>query len=342
MSDYEVPMRLDDKGRAFMDPKMFRPGTTSNRTRVRFVGGNGGMGDMICYLPCLDWIQRTQHQLIPEFICHEFFKPIAERALKGFKVFSFNEIDKKEEVPTKFAISENINACGFNMVDLAFSHYANLQHPPEGEGLYPQLDVSDITYSKLPKKYAVMTPGATTDSRSMPVPVFNEIKNHILSLGLTPVFLGKTVIEANHIARFLDYDFTGGVDLRDRTNLLEALKIINGSRFIVGLDNGLLHLAAMGTAPIVFGYNIASPEHRQPRRKDGIIINVTPPPQLNCRFCQSKMRFLMNAHEFKNCLYGDLKCLELMPGSLYIKAIDAVMEHSIDKDRIELALGPVS
>jgi hypothetical protein len=81
----------------------------------------------------------------------------------------------------------------------------------------------------------------------------------------------------------------------------------------VGLDNGLLHLAACVPSNIIFGYNIAAPSQRRPvRRLPGRILDITlDKAELACRHCQTHMK-QQNLINFRNCFYGDRKCLTLL------------------------------
>jgi len=172
-----------------------------------------------------------------------------------------------------------------------------------------------------------MTPGATYENRAMLASTFNGIKDYLISRGITPVFLGNDKVGTRKVSFEAGYDYRGGIDLRGKTTLLEAAKVMSKSEVVVGLDNGLLHLAATTEAPIVFGYNIASPEHRRPRRRVGKIIDVSPDPEkLSCTFCQSRMRMMFN-HDFRRCVYGDNACVkELGDVKLWSDAIEEAME----------------
>ena len=99
---------------------------------------------------------------------------------------------------------------------------------------------------------------------------------------------------------------------RDKTEIFQAAALIHKAKMIIGHDNGLLHLAGCTDTPIVFGYNIASPEHREPRRKVGKVFNVVvTPEELVCSFCQSRTNFVIG-YNFQQCFYGDLKCIDML------------------------------
>ena len=64
---------------------------------------------------------------------------------------------------------------------------------------------------------------------------------------ILPVFLGKSHLDLNE-----DYDLSEGVDFIGRTLLFDALRIIDCAEMVIGIDNGLLHLAACTKTPIVW------------------------------------------------------------------------------------------
>lgn len=301
-----------------LNPKIFRPGSKVDSYRtVNFVIHEGGIGDYIGYLSAIFYIASNHPQVIGHVYCPDHFKEIAENVLSSFihwRVLSFTSLTEEtiKKYPTYGPYNRPINITGAHMVDLGFMYYLNINPPPKDWNYYPKLNLEDLGF--LPRKdtpYAVLTPGATTENRTMPVRTMNEIAEYCEILGLTPVWLGKKKVGKREI-KYQDYDYHRGIDLRDQTTLIEAAQVIKQSKFIVGLDNGLLHLAAMTETPIIFGYNIASPEHRMPRRKIGDIYNIYPDEEkLTCTFCQSKMRMMFN-HNFNNCMYNDNRCLDYL------------------------------
>jgi ADP-heptose:LPS heptosyltransferase len=110
--------------------------------------------------------------------------------------------------------------------------------------------------------------------------------------------------------------------------LIEALAIINKASLLVGVDNGLMHLAACGEngTPIVGGYTTINPEYRDlPNLRE----SIEPDEELSCRFCQSKYNFAF-LHDFRTCMYGDLKCVSQMTAGKFIKASAKVLNESVE------------
>lgn len=132
---------------------------------------------------------------------------------------------------------------------------------------------------------------------------------------------------------FPDINGVLGLDLIDKTTVLQAANIMSGALAVVGVDNGLLHLAGCSKVPIVAGFTTVSPDIRLPYR-DGVLGKdcyvVTPPATLACRFCQQGTNFLYG-HDYRNCLYKN------------DSALDRLCTKSITADRfihhLEIILG---
>lgn len=323
--------------------KYFREGTKLLRTSINFVFTNGGIGDYINWLPAMMWIAKENPHVQAKLIVPDYFYPVARFFLKEFdiKVFRVSEvkriIKKGELVCSPHDFKPYINATGTHLLDLGFMYYAALSKAVPGYDTLPLAkfaseEIVNLTVSlknKTNGKYAVFTPGATADARAMPAVHFNELVSFTAALGITPVFLGAKnftqKVGAQYVANFNDgYDYSKGIDLREQTSLLEAIQIMENSKFVTGLDNGLLHLASCTNAPVIFGYNITTQEHREPRRPtDAKLINITLSEKtLSCIGCQSNMRFL-KGHSFKKCLYGDYACTDLLfKGDTWKNAIE--------------------
>lgn len=323
---------------AYLNPTIFRPGSHCREVVQNFLITKGGIGDYICWMSAIEWIARTHPQLKGRIYAPRYFLPIVENVMAKYltKEVGWKAQERSQLTPKKIKMrrtyaphDEPISGTSCHLVDLGFIYYANLSPvPPDGQS-YLQLDLASIVEPSpvmLPRQYAVMTPGATYENRVMPAKAFNAIKDHLVARSITPVFLGTASVGTRAVQFAKEYDYEGGLDLVGKTSLLQAAKIIAGGKVIVGLDNGLLHLAAMTEVPIVFGYNIASPEHRRPRRLKGGIWEVYPDTlKLPCTFCQSKMRFMFN-HDFSICVYKDNLCLTaLSDPKPWIESVDKAL-----------------
>lgn len=303
---------------------------------MNFLLQQGGIGDYLCAIPAIRYVADNHPNVVGEIFVFTAMVDLVAHLMKDhfpkWKVSDRTKVDMSR-VPhqaTMLPSMRPVNATGMHLLDLGFIYYAGFFPPPEDYNWYPKVDLSDIANEEIPMecKYAVLTPGATTKNRTMPAKAFNGIKDHLIDCGITPMFLGrKSITETRNINYEEGYNYEGGIDLREKTTLLQAAGLMSKASLVIGLDNGLLHLAACTEVPILFGYNIASPEHRRPRRKSGNIWEIYPDPKvLSCTFCQSNMRFAFD-HDFANCLYKDNKCLDLLSDpKQWCEKIDQLLE----------------
>lgn len=306
-------------GQVFANTSYFRPGTKARIRHCNYLITQGGMGDYICYLSALRFLASEHPQIYGTVYVTEFMVEIYQNVLAPWfprwKVVSREKADEKEftKNPTFSPQLRPLNATGAHPIDLGFAYFAGLSQPPEGWNEYPPLSVPTVKKFKVEGKYAVMCPGSTTPNRTMKAETFNGIKDGLIARGIIPVFLGKKqMTDIREIKYCEEYNYEGGIDLRDQTSLMMAAGIMSKAELVVGLDTGLLHLAACTKVPILFGYNIASPEHRRPRRPSGNIWEIYPDVKtLPCTFCQSRMRFMFD-HDFAVCLYKDNACLDAL------------------------------
>lgn len=162
---------------------------------------------------------------------------------------------------------------------------------------------------KIAKQYVVFTCGGTTPIRTMTGEHLNPLIRYVKSQGLTPVFLGKRdLLNTGKVSvQFADdTNYSEGIDLRDQTPLKSAACIMQHAACTVGIDGGLLHLAAcMKDSRVVFGYNITTVAHREPRRSHGKTVNVTlTKEELPCIGCQSNWIQVPNTM-FDECNYAE-------------------------------------
>jgi len=271
-------------------PKFVRPGTTTFEYKANFILGNGGMGDLICYLQALKWIEIHWPHVIKTLHTFPFFIDTAKAYLDNTQ-WTFKETDEnkqanlgREVVPLiKPPDNYYFNMAGCHALDYGFVWYANHHHPPPGWNHYPQFDLSRVE-NKVRRseyacagKYAVITPGALVPVRKMTPEIVNGIISYLKEVGLTPVFLGFEKIAKDYVTQFdPHYNYAAGVNLINQTSILEAMKTMAEASVVVGIDNGLMHVAGCTDVPIVFGYTVADPDHRRPRRPLGVMEEIVP------------------------------------------------------------------
>ncbi len=324
-----------------------RPGTELRRSPVYFMLNSGGMGDFVNYSAALLWAAENCPWVTGIVCAPEFFRPFLRHVLmpylceeRGWSIHPTDTVDVDEKsyvlVPDLFIEGKNvspqlINATGSHLMDLGFMYYVGKERAPQGVTL-PRLSLTSEANPAAPPTlgpYAVFTPGCLTPSRLVTGKHLTPLIEYTVSKGLTPVFLGKSEFSADLDPTFpQDIRYDLGIDLRNKTDILQAGAIMEGAEFVLGLDNGLLHLAACTSANVIFGYNIAAPRHRKPRRTWGHTVDVTLDSRdLPCNHCQSNLRLIVN-HNFHNCIYGDNRCIDLLFGdscARFKQAIDFML-----------------
>ncbi len=332
----------------------FRPNTPCYPMKLNFIFINGGLGDYICWIPAIQWLASQATWIEGGLIMPTYLKELAAYFMKPYPKWSFtdyknlDELPKAHETPFRGPVElsrESLNATGAHLLTCGWVYFTNKEKAPEGWDYYPHFDQEDLNKIKLPeevrglapKRYAVITTGMTTNSRKVPHGAWNPVIEHVRSKGLTPVFLGKGVVETGnprniHTKWDPDVRYDLGVDLRDKTTLMQAAAVMSNAAFVVGHDNGLLHLAGCTDVPIIFGYNLALPEHREPRRRVGKVYNVVlSDKELACYGCQSKNNFMIG-YNFRECFYGDLACQKMLfenGAERWTKQIDLAMKENL-------------
>lgn len=317
-----------------------RPDTRTEVFPINFELAGGGMGDYICWTPALQWIVKNCPWVHGRVWAPAYFIEFVRNIFEDTPNWEVGLIEQFKDKAEKSSLirglqstpQQLLNATGTGLIELGFAYFANL-NPIPPDTVYPTLKLEKPIHKKLrgmEKKYVVLTPGGTTQSRFVPAKYWNPLIDHINSIGLTPVFLGKTQLADVHRSYFDDeIHFDKGIDLREGTTLLEAAKIMHESACVLGLDNGLLHLAACTEAPIIFAYNIAAPIDRRPLRKNGKLIELTiEKEELACIHCQTHLK-LLYTHNFKNCIYKDTKCIDILfenDGERWKKAIEEIIK----------------
>lgn len=227
----------------------------------------------------------------------------------------------------------------------------NLFPPPANEKYHPELKIKrDLVPEVLRgKRYVAFAGAGASPSREVQGAYWNPIIDHVVKSDMLPVFLGKRQMSEQLKINFPEgCDYHKGLDLRDETSLLEAAEIMRFAECVVGLDGGLIHLAACTTAKIVCAYNMVHPNERRPYRRSGLDrywteLTLTE-KELDCIHCQTNIKRLSgaNMHNFRHCLYAkpnpedhsesvpDTKCIDILfsrNGERWTHAIDEMIKR---------------
>lgn len=321
---------------------MFRDGVGSFKTeQVNFILNDGGVGDQIARMPVFIYMSKEFPHVIQNVWTPEYAVPLYRHCFYPYKNILVRPYSKGEEryntaYSTKQSSSKEHTNMGTHLTDHGFHVLADKQVDKSHKN-YPSLELSQVNISqfKLPDDYVVITTGYTASVREMLANTVNAIADYVISKGYVPLFLGSKNTHVGMIKNIIgnfsgDIEFSKGIDLVGKTSLLQAAKIIALSQGIVGLDNGLLHLAGCTDVPIVAGYTTVAPIHRMPYRYNELGWNcypVVPSSELKCRFCQSNWEFVYD-HDFRNCYYKQkgydtiIQCVKQLTADKYIEKLE--------------------
>lgn len=119
-----------------------------------------------------------------------------------------------------------------------------------------------------------------------------------------------------------DIDFKKGMDLREKTDILEAGCIMAKAQAVVGLDSGLTNLAACTQTPMVLGMTISTLQI--PPRDPKLTIIVEPTEDVTCRNCAQKIRFVLG-DDTRECYTKTFACTKSMTPDRYIAALEKLL-----------------
>lgn len=299
----------------------------------------GGLGDCIARTPAILWVARsnpqiTFHHWVPDYyveLAEHFEAPHPNLLVRPISEYASLGNPNLPAIQSK--TDDRHTSLRSHMTDHAFRTYANTDQILPEDYNYPRLRVPELPISGLTKPYVVVTTGTTAPVRGWPAEAINEVARFIQGTGRDVVWLGKTT---NHMgqgssikAKFdKDVNYTVGLDFRNRTPLLQSARILAEAQAVVGVDNGLLHLAGCSDVPIVAGYTTVAPNTRLPYRNGLLGYNcyeVEPDANLGCRFCQTRMQFLYD-FDFRGCFYNDLACVSQMTAHKFITQLKRVLK----------------
>lgn len=314
---------------------MRKPGFGNTRMKVGFYFTWGGIGDFIMYAPGVKFAMDANKHLFGYIFTPPFFYDLAKHWFGEIYDGRFQLIQTND--PRADKRFKDVFIIGPNEYQLANSHVIHPHHlgfvyysqsaviPKEYNRLLPiNGDERDLSKYNLPERYAVMPVMATSKIREMKVSIANDTKDYLLSLGITPVYIGKKSMTKRYEAWSRDVSTEGVIDLREQTDLVEAAAIMANAQLVLGMDCGMLHLANCSNVSTIWLFTSVNPDLRLVER-DGLTISVIPH---ECRFCESDFtKFFPPGTEKKDCIFKDFKCLNFEMVTIRT-AIDKVLSHA--------------
>lgn len=322
------------KRQTIVDTPPFRPGTTLDDITINVVMNRGGLGDMVARIPAIRYKHSINPHVIMNLWCPEYFIPLAKVFLKDYGRINIRHIeDVKTEMQwdqPHFDFSHpSHTSFATNMTRHAFNLLVN-KEVDESYLTYPEFPVTKLEVDP----YVVITSNYTAPARRFMPDQFNqlvewfvdqEIRVMLLGLDEVPVKGGKVGRSISSERLTLTVDSPLILDYRNTTSILEAANYLGNALCVLGVDNGLIHLAATTNVPIVAGYTSVSPRHRimhRPTRAP--VYNVLPELALACKFCQSEMD-LIYGHRFIFCKWDDYLCCQDMTADKFRRGYQALM-----------------
>lgn len=302
-------------------------------SKVNFVFNSGGMGDFIASYPAIAWGFKTYPHLrgrlfVPNYLL-EFSKLSLIDSSDRLEIFTLDKLRTEawDDAPARFTNSVVHNSLHTHTTEVAFNLLLNAQ--PDNKKAYNYIDLTkhyeqeNLTGFSLPEKYNVLTPCFTSKARAFSF----ETARKICEASKIPVVLlgardKEHSILTTQVSSTVDQvdQLPNTINLINKTSIMQAGAIMSRATQVIGIDNGLIHLAATSQVSIIAGYTLAAPEHRLPYRQGKMGHNVklvVPNQSLGCRFCQSRMNFLFD-HAFSSCLYKDFACLFQLTAEKFI------------------------
>lgn len=303
-----------------------RKGTKLKKVTINVVFNSGGLGDFVCRIPVLKKIVSLYPQVNIKLWSPEFFMEIARYFLVAqssrIEVLDRKNFKKEYNGGPLYEFNDHkIKTFALNLMQhthlLFFSQLMS-----NDEIVYPQFTGCGASLDEfnLPDKYVVLTTEATAETRTLKKETVQGLINYFYDK-VPVVFLGKRELFGHYESRhIMGLDYSQGIDLREKTTLMQAAEILNNAQCVLGLDNGLLHLACCTKANVVFGFSTVRPEDRICGRTIGKTLVVE--PSSDCKYCQASLRFI--EHDFRFCFYKErkLECLDSLTAKKFIEAYE--------------------
>lgn len=309
---------------------MLREGTRFKDYTLNVCSNFGGLGDMLARLPAVKYAHDHYKQLHMTVYWHDYFVELAQVLLPETARLRHKTLTEMawadEKIPLIDFAPRAVSSFAMHLTEHAFIMLTNRIMEEDRHLWYLQAPRLPCPMPvAAPGKYLVITTGFTASARAWPAPEINKVIAWSASKGYTPVLIGTTarsdVGNGSGVQAVFDLDaidHKACLNLIDRTSLVDALAIMQRGVAVVGVDNGLLHLASCTSTPVMWGFTSVLPKHRLPylpnTHRHALVL-----PEVACAGCQSRAYFV--SHDFRECLYGDYQCTKEMTGEKFVDGL---------------------
>ncbi len=315
-----------------------RPDWNPPPVHINVISERGGLGDAIARLPAYRFMHDTFDHVSTTIYIQDGFYDLVRYLLPPTPRRSYRKLSEASWDLQKPIIEfdmERLTTLHKHLTEHAFDILMEMSPPSREAMAYPKAEfyvgaglnyvLKDAGLATQP--YIVFTTDFTAASRQWLPMHINTLAEKVRKAGLTPVLLGSiepipTGVAGDPIRPRPNAGIKTElfVDLRGKTSLTEALGVIQRAKAVVGLDNGLIHLAHCTDTPVVMGFTTLKPEHRVPVRDSGCLpgchdsgraagLTAVLEAQVPCAGCQSR-GFAINT-DWRECVMPDrkLSCL---------------------------------
>lgn len=282
----------------------------------------GGLGDCIARAPAVRTLLESQSDVQFRFYVQSIGLELYQHWFSGYKNVEFiknltEAVDETGPGHVKSFDATKQLGLGMHLVD--HGYLALLERMP-----LPTDDKNYLSLAKVPfdhKDFVVLTPNYTAGNRTLADDQWEPLIDGILARGLEVHLCGSS---AGFDPLRGKYELLDKVtDMRNKhPSIVECAGYLANAKAVLGVDNGLIHVAACTEVPIVVAYTSQLPEYRVPIRKVGKIEVVAATSA--CNGCEVKLRFIENFN-FKYCYTKTLECVKTITAERLLNALDKVL-----------------
>jgi ADP-heptose:LPS heptosyltransferase len=275
-----------------------------------------GIGDIICTIPAALEIAKKNPNVPLIYNCYKEFKCIPQLAGLKCRTTSFNEIgligfwyrwllkgyfqfssddDRPGLVPSQVYIKDF--GCEFG-IEVSDDHPRIESSPQVIRSVRNRLIDMGATESPL----IVIHPGPSWPVREWPVVSWIQLVKKLHTLGVKNVIQIGTSVHSLTPGASVSMDINGAISLVDQLTLEETIALISLANVFIGIDSGMLHVAASVGTPSVGLWGPTSPQFRFSEKNRQFHITSS----ASCQGCHHR---IPREHWITGCPY-DIKCMK--------------------------------